>query len=111
MKSQQSLPRLAPPYQHTYLLIKSLDPALQILQLLCIKITTVIQRAIQIFRQHLLVKALTRQSARRIPPCEVLIWPARSVEVASCGYIVDFAFHGEVDQAVGVQGGLFAVES
>lgn len=80
----------------TYLLIKPFHPPPQILPLLPRQILTRIQRPIQILGQHLLIKALTRQSPRGIPPREVLIHPARTVEISSGGHVVDFSLHSEI---------------
>lgn len=95
----------------TNLLIKPFNPPLQILQLRRPQITTIIQRPIQILRQHLLIKTLTRQPPRRIPPRKVLVWSARPIEVSPPCYVVDFSFYGEVDFSVRVEWGvLLAVE-
>lgn len=82
----------------THLIRKPLIPPIQILNLLRPQILTIIQRALQILRQHLLIKALTRQSPRRIPPREILIRAPRSIEVASGAHVEDLTADGEEDR-------------
>jgi hypothetical protein len=84
----------------THLLIEPLHPPLQILPLLPRQILTRVQRPVQILRQHLLVKALTRQPPRRIPPRKVLIHAAWPVEVPTGRNIVDFPLHRQVHRPV-----------
>lgn len=84
----------------THLLVKSLNPSFQILHLLRRQIFTIIQRAIEVLGQHLLVEALTRQAPRGVPPRKILIRASRAVEVAPWGDVVDFAADGQVDGGV-----------
>lgn len=54
----------------------------------------------QILGQHILVKAAIRQSPAGISAGEVLVGPARSIEVASGGNVEDTAADSEVDGGV-----------
>ena len=65
----------------SHLLIKPLNPPIQILNLILIQILTVVQRPIEILRQHVLIERLTGQTPRRISASKVLIRPTRSVEI------------------------------
>jgi hypothetical protein len=75
---------------------------MQVLELIFIQIITIVQGPIEIFGQHLLVEALTRQTPGRIPAGKVLVRPAGPVEIAAGGDVVDFAAHGEVDGLAGL---------
>src|SRR6266480_199948 len=57
----------------SHLLIKLLNPPIQILNLILTQIITVIQRPVQVLGQHFFVKRLTSQSPRRISACKILI--------------------------------------
>ena len=92
-----------PPFSYscTHLLIEPFNPPIQILQLIRAQIITLIQRPIQVLRQHLLIKTLTRQSPRRIPSRKVLIWSSRPIEIAPRSDVVYLAAHSEVDGVTG----------
>jgi len=83
---------------HNEILIrKPLVPPIQILDLIGIQIPTVIQRPLQILREHVLVETLAREPPRRIPAGEVLVGPTGPVEVAAGADVEDLAADGEVD--------------
>lgn len=75
-------------------------PALYSLNLIGRKILALVQRAIQIFCQHVLVEAPARQSPGGVPPRKVGVWPAGAVKVAAARDVEDAAAHGEVDGGV-----------
>jgi len=80
----------------THLLVKPLDPALQILQLLGLKILAIVERAIKVLGQHLLVEALTSQTPRGIATREVLVGTTGAVEVAPARHVIHFALDCEI---------------
>ena len=76
----------------TYLLIEPLHPPIQILYLLSLQVTAIVKWPIEVFREHFFIKALACQSASGIPASEVLVGPARAVEVAAGRDVVDLAY-------------------
>ena len=58
------------------LLVESLLPALQIVQLVIGQTVQIIQRSLEVLRQHVFVEALAGQAARGIPASKVLVWSA-----------------------------------
>lgn len=79
-----------------YLFIEPLDPAIQILKLLRRQVIARVQWSIQVFRQHLLVKALAGQASRSISTGKVFIRPAWTVEISSAAHVVDLAPDGQI---------------
>ena len=75
----------------TYLLIKPLDPPIEVFELFAVQILALIQRPVEIFGQHLFVEALACETAGGVSAGEVLVGPAGAVEIAAGGYVVDFA--------------------
>ncbi len=79
-----------------YLLVETLNPAPQILQLLGGEIIAGIQGSVEVLSQHILVEGLACEAACGIAAGEVLVRTARPVEVAPGSHVVDFAAHGQV---------------
>nr|POE89829.1 3-oxoacyl-[acyl-carrier-protein] reductase fabg [Quercus suber] len=87
---------------HQVLLSEPLLPAPQRFHLLPAQILQLIERALQVLGQHVLVEAPAGQPATRVSAGEVGIWTARAVEVAAGGDVEDLAAHGQIDgHAVG----------
>lgn len=84
----------------SHLLIKPLNPTLQILQLFGVQIGTIVERPVEVLGQHLLIEALAREPPGGISTREVLVGSAGTVEVAAAGHVVDFAAHRQVDWLV-----------
>lgn len=84
----------------TYLVVKPLDPALQIVDLVGGQITAVVQGSIKILGQHLLVEALTGQAAGGISAGEILVGAAGAVEVPAGRHVVNLSLHRQVDGGV-----------
>lgn len=55
-------------------LLEPFQPTSEILMLFIIQVLQVIQRPMQVFREHFLIEALTCEPARGIPTGKILIW-------------------------------------
>lgn len=86
----------APAHIPTHLLIEPLNPALEVIELLLGEISAVVERAVEVLGEHVLVEALAGEAARGIAAGEVLVGPAGSVEVAPGRHVVHLAAHRKV---------------
>lgn len=80
--------------------LKPLHPLPQRLPLPLPQPAQIIQRPVQILRQHLLVETPARQPATGVSPGEILVRASRAIEVTAGRDVVDFAAHGQVDGVV-----------
>ena len=82
------------------LLTKPLLPPPQSLHLLPTQVFQLIQRSLQILRQHIHIKRPTRKTATCVAAREVGVGSSRAVEVATWCDVKDAAADGEVDGGV-----------
>lgn len=82
---------------HQVLLIEPLFPPTQRIHLLRIQIFKLIQRPLQVLRQHILIEATACQASTRVASRKVVVWTSWTIEVTTRAYVKDFSSNGEVD--------------
>lgn len=98
---RRPLDRLLIPHRHQLahdeiLVAELVLPPLERLELVGRQIRQLVERAVEVLGQHLLVEAAARESARRVPAGKVGVGPAGPVEAPAARDVKDAAPHGEV---------------